>query len=79
MPHHGSSSPSESSSPNASDNLPASARYYVVLDPVGSCAVISTEPSSGFNTIGDKSGYASLAAANKALNDVKAKCKRVVE
>jgi hypothetical protein len=50
-----------------------------VLDPVDSCAAIATKPSSGFNTVGDKSGYASLAAANKALNDVKAKCKRKVE
>jgi hypothetical protein len=50
-----------------------------VLDPVDSCAVIDTKPSSGFNTVGDKSGYTSLAAANKALNAAKVKCKRVIE
>jgi hypothetical protein len=27
----------------------------------------------------DKSGYTSLAAANKALSQAKAKCKRVIE
>jgi hypothetical protein len=48
-----------------------------VLDPVDSCAAIDTKPSVSFNTIGDKSGYTSLAAANKALNATKAKCKRV--
>jgi hypothetical protein len=73
-----SSSPSGSSSPSASANPPATARYYVVLDPVDSCAVIVTKPSSGFNTLGDKSGYTSLAAANKALNAAKAKCKGVI-
>ena len=52
-----------------------------MLDPVDKCAAINTKPSavSGLNTVGDKSGYASLAAANKALNEAKAKCKRVIE
>ena len=65
---------------SASANPRATARYYVVLDPVDSCAVIETKPSpvSGLNTVGDKSGYTSLAAANRALNAAKAKCKRAV-
>ena len=76
----GSSSPSGSLSPSASADPPATARYYIVLDPVDSCAVIETKPSpvSGLNTVGDKSGYTSLAAANRALNAAKAKCKRAV-
>jgi hypothetical protein len=76
----GSSSPSASSSPSVSAKPPATAKYYLVLDPVDSCAVIDTKPSAiaALNTLGDKSGYTSLAAANKALNAVKAKCKRAV-
>jgi hypothetical protein len=50
-----------------------------VLDPVDRCAAIATKPSASFNTVGDKSGYTSLAAANKALSATKAKCKRVIE
>jgi len=75
-----SSSPSASSSPSVSANPPATAKYYLVLDPVDSCAVIDTKPSpiAALNTLGDKGGYISLAAANKALNAVKAKCKRAV-
>jgi hypothetical protein len=76
----GSSNPSGSSSPNA-DNPSSTTRYYVVLDPIDNCAVIDAKPStvSVINTLGDKSGYVSLAAANKALSHVKAKCKRVIE
>jgi hypothetical protein len=76
----GNSSPSGSSSPSASANAPATARYYVVLDPVDSCAVLDTKPSaiSALNTLGDKNGYTSVTAANKALNAAKAKCKRAV-
>jgi hypothetical protein len=72
---------SEAASPSSSANSPATARYYLVIDPVDSCAVIDTKPSpvSDPNTVGNKSGYASMAAANKAANDAKAKCKRVVE
>jgi hypothetical protein len=73
--------PSEASSPSSTADSPATARYYVVIDPVDSCAVIDTKPStvSDPNTVGDKSGYTSMAAANKAANGAKAKCKRVVE
>ena len=71
-------SPSETSSPTASANPPATARYYVVIDPVGECAVMDTKPGSA-NTIGDGSGYSTFAAAKGAANAAKAKCKRVVE
>jgi hypothetical protein len=76
-----SSSPTESpsSTPSASTNPANIGRYYIVLDPVDSCAVIETkQPSVPLNAIGDKSGYASLAAANKALNTTRAKCRRAV-
>ena len=76
-----SSSPTDSpsSSPIASTNPANTGRYYIVLDPVDSCAVIETkQPSVPSNNIGDKSGYASLVAANKALNTTRAKCKRAV-
>jgi hypothetical protein len=68
--------PTGSLSPSASANPPATARYYVVLNPVDKCAMIDTKPSAvSLNTVGDKSGYTSLAAANKALNDAaEAKC-----
>ena len=47
-------------------------------DPVGNCAVVDARPGDGLEIIGDKGGYASLGAANKALKDAKAKCKGVV-
>ena len=76
---YASSSPTESPSPSASTNPANTGRYYIVLDPVDSCAVIETkQPSVPSNNIGDKSGYVSLAAANKALNTTRAKCKRAV-
>ena len=70
----------ESAGPSAPAGPPARTRYYVVLDPVDSCAAIDTKPSgvSPLNTLGDKKGYDSLTAANKALNAVPAKCKRAV-
>jgi hypothetical protein len=76
-----SSSPtkSPSSAPSASTNPADTGRYYIVLDPVDSCAVIEAkQPSVPLNAIGDKSGFASLAAANKALNTTRAKCRRAV-
>ena len=51
------------------------AKHYVVLDPVGNCAVIDAKPTDGLKIIGDKDGYASLESANKALKDSKAECK----
>ena len=54
------------------------AKHYVVLDPVGNCAVIDAKPADGLKIIGDKHGYASLESANKALKDSKAECKGTV-
>ena len=71
-------SPSETSSPSASPSPPSTDRYYVVIDPVGECAVMETKPATS-NTIGDGSGYSTFAAAKGAANAAKAKCKRVVE
>jgi hypothetical protein len=58
---------------------PAVAKHYVVVDTVGNCAVVDAKPANGLKIIGDKSGYASLEAANQALKDSKAKCKDMVE
>ena len=74
----GSSSSSETLSPSASASPPATPRYYVVTDPVGTCAVINIKPADA-NTVGEKSGYSTLAAANGVANGAKAKCKRVGE
>ena len=70
-------SPSETSS-SAPVNPPATARYYVVIDPVGECAVMDTKPASA-STIGDGGGYSTFAAAKGAANAAKAKCKRLIE
>ena len=74
----GSSSLSETSSPSASGSRSATARYYVVADPVGTCAVINIKPADA-NTVGDNSGYSTFAAANGVANGAKAKCKRVAQ
>ena len=70
----------ESAGPSAPAKPLIPVRYYVVLDPVDGCAVIDKKPSavSPLNTLGDKSGYDSLASANKALNAAPIKCKRAV-
>jgi hypothetical protein len=54
---------------------PATAKHYVVVDPVGNCAVVDAKPADGLKIIGE-GGYASLEAANQALKE--AKCKDVV-
>ena len=58
---------------------PAIAKHYVVVDPVGNCAVVDAKPADGLKVIGDKDGYASSESANKALNDAKAECKGSVK
>ena len=55
------------------------AEHYVVVDTVGNCAVVDAKPADGLKIIGDKSGYASSEAANKALKDAKPECKDSVE
>ena len=58
----------------------ATAKYYLVLDPVGNCAAIESKPAegAGMKIVGEKGGYDSADAAKKALRDIK-DCKGVVE
>jgi hypothetical protein len=59
----------------------AAATYYVILDPVGNCAVVDSKPSAsaGMKILGNKSGYPSKDAADKALKDsLKGKCTGIV-
>jgi hypothetical protein len=55
-------------------------KYYVVIDTVGNCAVIDSKPSdhAGMKVLGDKGGYTSKDAADKALKGLGSKCKGVV-
>jgi hypothetical protein len=55
------------------------ANHYVVVDPVGNCAVVDARPADGLKVIGDKVGYPSAEAANEALKHAKAECKSSVE
>ena len=68
-----------SGSQAASAPPPATARHYVVVDTVGSCAVVDAKPADGLKIIGDNNGYTSSDSANKALKDAKAECKDSVE
>ena len=54
---------------------PATAKHYVVVDPVGNCTVVDAKPADGLKIAGDKLGYTSLEAANQALKA----CKEFVE
>jgi hypothetical protein len=57
--------------------------HYAVIDTVGNCAVIDTKPSpydtSGLKILGQKSGYANMDAAQKALKSNSSQCKGTVE
>jgi hypothetical protein len=87
----GSGTPPENSKPSGSSSqneipsrrasvLPLNAdKYFVVVDPVDSCVGIEIEPGASYRTLGNKSGYSTLAAAKKALNVTKALCKRAIE
>jgi hypothetical protein len=60
----------------------AAATYYIVVDTVGNCAVVDSKPSAsaGMKVLGNKSGYPSKDAADKALKEsAKGKCKGIVE
>jgi hypothetical protein len=60
----------------------AAAKYYVIVDPVGNCAVVDSKPGAGagMKVLGNKDGYPSKDAADKALKDSsKGTCKGVVE
>jgi hypothetical protein len=69
-----------SGSPSAQVRPPAAVIHYVVLDPVGNCAVVDSKPSagSGLKIIGDKGGYGSSESASEALKDSKVKCKNAI-
>ncbi|HEX2448495.1 MAG TPA: hypothetical protein VHK26_09970 [Methyloceanibacter sp.] len=60
----------------------AAGQHYAVKDTVGNCAVIDERPSpteiSGLTILGNKSGYDSIAAAQKALGSG-AGCKGMVD
>jgi len=61
----------------------ATAEHYAVIDTVGNCAVIDTKPSpydtSGLKILGQKSGYANMGAAQKAIKSNSSQCKGTVE
>jgi hypothetical protein len=45
----------------------AAAQHYAVEDTVGNCSVIDARPSANLKILGNKGGYDSVAAAQKAL------------
>lgn len=57
---------------------PAPAQHFAVIDTVGNCAVVDTMPSkaSGLKILGDRDGFNSEAAAQKALGP---QCKSVMD
>jgi hypothetical protein len=57
---------------------PAPTPHFAVIDTVGNCAVVDTQPSkvSGLKILGDKGGYKSEADAQKALGSG---CKSVMD
>jgi hypothetical protein len=63
----------------------AAAKYFVTVDTVGNCSVVeggAAGLSAGKTALGDTGGYASMADAEKYLNEVRkdtSKCKGVVE
>ena len=56
---------------------PAPAQHFAVIDTVGNCAVVDTQPSatSGLKILGDRAGYNSEAAAQNALGS---QCKSMI-
>ena len=48
----------------------AAAQHYAVEDTVGNCSVIDARPSADLKILGNKGGYDSVAAAQKALGSV---------
>jgi hypothetical protein len=63
----------------------AAAKFFVTVDTVGNCSVVeggATGLSAGKTALGEASGYASMADAEKYLAEVRkdtSKCKGVVE
>lgn len=62
----------------ATSALAAGTKYFVEKDTVGNCSIVDSKPSagSGMKILGDKGGYASKDAAEKALKGLK--CNGVV-
>jgi hypothetical protein len=56
----------------------APTQHFAVIDTVGNCAVVDTQPSgtSGLKILGDRAGYSSEAAAQKALGP---QCKSMID
>lgn len=52
------------------------AKHYAVQDTVGNCAVIDAAPAPGLKILGNKSGYDTIQAAQKAFGS---NCKGKVE
>lgn len=59
------------------------AQHFAVVDTAGYCSVIDTKPSaykiSGLTILGDRSGYATPSAAEKALKSESSHCKSVID
>ncbi len=62
----------------ATSAMAAGTKYFVEKDTVGNCSIVNSKPSagSGMKIMGDKGGYASKDAAEKALKGLK--CNGVV-
>jgi hypothetical protein len=59
------------------------AEHFAVMDTVGNCSVIDTNPSphgvSGLKILGDRSGYSTPSAADGALKSDSSQCKGMIE
>ena len=56
----------------------AAAQHYAVEDTVGNCSVIDARPSANLKILGNKGGYDSVAAAQKALGSGSS-CKGMID
>ena len=68
--------------PSSRDTSPnysfAAKDHWAVMDTVGNCAVLDSQPSSDLKVLGDKSGYSSLSAAEKEIKSDSSACKGFV-
>ena len=69
-------SPTESQITAAPVSSPT--KHYVVVDPIGICAVLDAKPADGLKIVGNREGYASSEAAHSALKVSKAECNDTV-
>jgi hypothetical protein len=56
----------------------AAEQHYAVQDTVGNCSVIDARPSYNLKVLGNKNGYDTEAAAQKALSDASG-CKSIFQ